>query len=64
MSDKPPRKFYFTENCGKQWKIGKQSFEIYLKATGLSEKDNDVQVAASRSIMKQFLYSIAFPKKN
>lgn len=61
MSDKPPKIFYFTEDCRKHWKILKQGFEFYLKATGLSEKDKDVRVAASQPIMRQLLYSIVFP---
>lgn len=45
-------KFSFTEDCGKQWKIWKQSLKFYLKATGLSEKDDDAQVATLMSTLR------------
>lgn len=54
MSIKISTKFDFTEDCGKKWMIWTQIFEFYLKVTGLSETEDDVQKVAN-SCKKQIL---------
>ncbi|XP_071056501.1 uncharacterized protein [Onthophagus taurus] len=42
---KPPQGMNFSENVGENWKIFKQKFEIYLKATEKDKKADDIKVA-------------------
>ena len=50
MSIKPPKPIVISENSIEDWRIWKQSFEFYAKATDLYTKDGEVQVATFMSV--------------
>ena len=51
MSIKPPKPIVISENSIEDWRIWKQSFEFYAKATDLYTKDGEVQVATFMSVL-------------
>lgn len=48
---KPPKSMSFDGNISENWKRWKQLFELYMKASGGSEKGDEVKVALSFHVL-------------